>query len=234
MRNGHRGFTLTELTVTLLILALVAQGAWSVFVTFQRAALGVASRAEALETIRTVGWILSEELGGGEEGVDWMGLGDDTVVVRAYRGIALPEEWGIGSEVVVCFRGSRNPNLAKDSLLVLTEDGDWRAISLLGRSPSETGCWDGEEGRRELWEVGGADGGPWLLARLFESGSYHFQGGALRYRQPGGGRQPLTPGIIREGSFHRIPEPSAGLGWEVGLESDRGGGFRMVWAGRVR
>ncbi len=46
-----------------------------------------------------------------------------------------------------------------------------------------------------------------VLARLFERGSYHVSGAALRYRRGRGGRQPLTPevfdtppsGFVKEG-----------------------------------
>jgi hypothetical protein len=34
-----------------------------------------------------------------------------------------------------------------------------------------------------------------VLVRLFERGSYHLSGSALRYRRGGSGRQPLTPEI---------------------------------------
>ena len=35
-----------------------------------------------------------------------------------------------------------------------------------------------------------------LVARIFERGSYHVVGRALRYRRGLGGRQPLTPNVF--------------------------------------
>jgi hypothetical protein len=46
-----------------------------------------------------------------------------------------------------------------------------------------------------------------VLARLFERGSYHLTGSALRYRRGGSGRQPLTPEIW-----------SSSTSWDVALE----------------
>ena len=43
----------------------------------------------------------------------------------------------------------------------------------------------------ELWTIDPPVPGA-LVARIFERGSYHVSGGALRYRRGMGGRQPLT------------------------------------------
>jgi hypothetical protein len=46
-------------------------------------------------------------------------------------------------------------------------------------------------GDPELWSVDPPVPGA-LVVRVFERGSYHVSGGALRYRRGMGGRQPLT------------------------------------------
>lgn len=231
-KAGPRGFTLTETLVTLLLMALVVQGGWSVLATFRRGAEKVSMRAQALESVRTLEWVLSEEVGGGEEGLDWMGGSEDSLVVRAYRGLAEVLEWTGEGEVRVCFRGIRNPNLGKDSILTLSGDGSWTPRALLGRTPDQPECPWNAEGRTERWQVeAGTEG--WILARIFEKGSYHFYRGALRYRQPGGGRQPLTPENIKRGMFKGSAGKELGVAWVADV-AGRSESDSTSWTGVLR
>lgn len=234
-RSGPAGFTVLEALFALSLLGLVLHGGWSVFATFRRAAESAEVSAQGLETVRTVGWILSQELSGGVPGTDWWAGEGDSLGLRAFRGLALARHRTPGGEVVVCYRGVRNPNPEKDSVLVLGSDGNWRARGLAGRSSGAEGCWDGVEGREEIWTVEEPEPQEeWYLARVFERGSYHLADGALRYRSgAGGGRQPLTAPNLREGRFRISPGEVPGLDWHLTLEAGRRGAG-MAWRGRVR
>jgi hypothetical protein len=228
------GFTLIECLITLLLTGVVIQGGWTLFATFRRSGEGVALGAQELESIRTVGWLLSEEFGGGRKGLDWWEGGSDSVVVRAYRGLALVQEWRGGEEVVVCVRGVRGLDPGKDSLLTLGEDGRWEVGMVTDRRWVASTCVSGSPGQVESWRVEAA-GHPWVLARFFEPRSYHFSGGAFRYRRPGGGRQPLTPVNVSVGSFVGSGDSIGGVGWKVEVASPLSREDSTIsWWGRVR
>lgn len=228
------GFSLVEVILALFLMGIVLHGGWSVFATFRRAAESAEKNAQGQETVRTVGWILSQELAGGVPEVDWWTGEGDSLGLRAFRGLALVRNRNPGGEVVVCYRGVRNPNPEKDSLLVLGSDGAWRSRGLGSRSSGAGGCWDGVAGQEEIWTVDElAPGEEWHLARVFERGSYHLANGAFRYRSGSGGRQPLTAPNLREGHFRISPGALQGLDWDLTLESERSGAA-AVWRGRVR
>lgn len=233
-RGNAHGFTVVEALVTLLLLAVVVQGGWAVFSSFRRGAERVALAAQRLETIRTVGWVLSEELSGGRLGQDWWpGGSTDSLSLRAYRGVAWVVESMGESPVRVCYRGIRNPNPEKDSILALGEDGVWFPLALLDRARGASGCAGGGEGWTESWTVE-EEGRGWLLGRIFERGSYHFSQGALRYRRGGGGRQPLTAENLLSGAFHTASGPFGGVDWivEVGVQGVTADS--LPWRGRLR
>lgn len=234
MRRGPaQGFTLVEAIFALLLFGIVVQGGWAVFSNFRLAAERVAMAAQGLETVRTVGWVLSEELSGGRLGQDWWTDSDDSVSLRAYRGVAWVQEWVAEGQVRVCYRGIRNPNPEKDSILTLGEEGIWVPRALTDRARGVSGCAGGDEGWTESWQV--EEGGRgWILARVFEVGSYHLSQGALRYRRPGGGRQPLTVENLIQGSLNPAGGPFGGMDWvvEVGVRGVRSDSF--PWWGRIR
>ena len=219
-----RGFSLLEALVALLGLFLVVQGGWSVLSTLRRTVEAAQEATEGLETVRTVDWILGEELEGERAGTDWRLTGSDSVTLRAFRGLALLRLRKRDGTVLVCYTGIRNPNPEKDSLLVLREGEGWQPLDLQSRVAGEEGCWDGSRGREEAWVVEGEEeDAPWYLARVFERGSYHLADGAFRYRAGGGGRQPLTLPNVQEGGFSQGGIEAGGLFWWLELRSSRGG-----------
>jgi hypothetical protein len=232
-RGPAQGFTLMEALVALLLMGFVIQGGWAVFSNFRTGAERVSLGAQKLETVRTLGWVLSEELSGGRRGQDWWLVSDDSISLRAYRGLAWVQEWETGGRVRVCYRGIRNPNPKKDSLLSLDAEGVWLPRALLDRSRGGPGCAGEGKGWTESGEVE-EGGGDWILARVFEVGSYHFSQGAFRYRSPGGGRRPLTAENLIRGSLRASGGSSVGLDWAVEVGILGSTSDSLPWLGRIR
>ncbi len=223
--GGEHGGLAVELLLALL-LGVVVFGAFAgVAVVSLQSALHLRGRAESLEAARTVWVVLDEELRPGEPGRDWWPTGDgEGVRLRAFRGIARPcgeEEVGSARRTVL-FRGRRAPDPQRDSVLVLGEDGGWRAFHL-ERVESGSGCdpMPGEVVQRWSWD--GAGSSPPLLLRLYESGSYHLADRALRYRRGTGARQPLTPEVF--GGESSLSESASGLRVRLVFPGQGGGGI---------
>lgn len=233
-RIDGRGFTVLELVISLCLLGLILQGGWSVFSSLRKAAEAAEAQAQELETVRTVGWVLSAELAGATANLDWWPGRRDTLGIRAYRGLALFRGRDPEGEVSVCYTGVRLPDPEKDSLLVLGIGGTWRSVDLLKRTGGGSGCWDGNRGRNETWTVEEDESpDPWLLARVFERGSYHLVDGALRYRRGAGGRQPLTPANLEIGRFVLGPGLLPDLSWQLTLVGPEGVSL-STWRGSIR
>ena len=144
--------------------------------------------------------VLGRDLRRGVAGRDWRDPDGDSLPLRVFRG------WGVACAglsarrdvVAVSYRGARAPSPPKDSVLVLT-DGGWVAADLVRRVRTrEHLCPDGLDSATELWTLDRPISGP--LMRVFERGTYHVAGGALRYRRGKGGRQPLTAEVFIESS----------------------------------
>jgi len=237
------GFSVVEALLVILLAAAIIPAAWALLSKQRVVASMLVSRAEALEAVRTLSWILAEEVDGSLEGRDWMAMGEDSIHLRAFRGHALLDSAVPGQETVLaCFRGTRDPVPEKDSVLVLGVDGRWRAHDLLFRAPAFTDCEELiDGGSSERWTLSPNPGAA-VLARVFETGSYHLADGALRYRRGEGGRQPLTPEVIESGRFIGSGAGGNPLAWEITIQSLPVGGAQPspspspagLWKGRVR
>jgi hypothetical protein len=234
------GTSLIEALLVILLLAFVVPAGWTLLAGHRRAGARMVERAEALETVRTVDWILREEVDGSLEGRDWTALDGDSMSLRVFRGHALldPAMPGQGT-VLACYRGARAPSPEKDSVLLLGVDGQWQAHDLLSRTPLSTDCEDlVHGGSSERWTLSPNPDGA-VLARVFETGSYHLADGALRYRRGEGGRQPLTPESMESGRFIGPGEGGNPLAWEIGLRFPAEGPPAIslppasFWRGRV-
>ena len=232
-----KGTSILEALLGLILFSVVVPGAWAILVRSREAGIIVAQRAEGIETVRTIAWLLPTEVSGGRAGIDWWVEAGDSIGLRAFRGLALIEPEPVGVRVVrVCFRGLRSPDPQKDSVLLLLADGGWRAHALEGRTPLGSRCQGLAEGHAERWTLSPDPSGA-LLGRLFERGSYHVADGALRYRRGAGGRQPITPERIESGLLRGAAEGTGRFAWEITLrgpvgvpESPRGFGG-LVWRG---
>ncbi len=225
--HGERGYTLAEALITLILLTILLQAAWSVTAGHTRGAAELVRRSEMLEAVRISGWTLREELKSSRPGTDWL-ADDDSIALRAYRGLAVPCPGASAPGVVVAdWVGVREPEPEKDSLLLLEPDGQWRAYGLnrVARVPPCAG--GGPTLRLELDdpEAGG------YLARVFERGTYHVADAALRYRRGLGGRQPMTPrALAEESGLERL----GGEGVVVHLRANREAGAAAAWAASIR
>ncbi len=151
----------------------------------------LADRAEALEAVRTIWVVIEEEVRPGLAERDWRIDESGALQLRSFQGVGRICESGPSDGWLVAHRGRRRPDPLRDSLLVLGEDGAWRSAPLEASRRGE-GCevLAGEELYHWSWTPSGVRP---VLARNFETGSYHLENRAFRYRRGSGGRQPLTP-----------------------------------------
>ena len=159
-----------------------------------RSGLRLSARQDALLSLRTVRHVLRRELGHADPGRDWSVAGD-SLSIRAFRGTGLVcPELPSSTGSVVAYRGERAPDPSKDSVEVTYSNGLVRHSDLtwVGSATGSCGTPDPSE-VASLWRTDPPFGEGAVLARVFERGSYHLSGAALRYRRGGGGRQPLTP-----------------------------------------
>jgi hypothetical protein len=200
MSRRRSGVTVVEALVSLLLgLAMVSLG-WSALARQRTVASTLKAEMDLLSARRLTALVIGKELRAGVRGRDWIGPVADSLPLRAFRG------WGpvcrLGTEpggIVVAYRGERAANPAKDSVLILTASG-WRRTDLTGRAVGPRSCALDLGGDSEVWTVDPPVGGA-LVARVFERGSYHISGGALRYRRGRGGRQPLTLDVFDDESI---------------------------------
>ena len=175
----------------LLGLALVGLG-WRVLSRQRLVARRLVHQMDVLSARRVAATVLGRDLRRGVAGRDWPDPAGDSLPLRAFRG------WGLScgaasarpSSIVVAYRGERSPSPVKDSVLMLGAGG-WMPADLVGRARGAGApCSDGLDFQSEVWQVDPPVSGSVVL--VFERGSYHLAGGALRYRRGKGGRQPLT------------------------------------------
>ncbi|MGH6918133.1 MAG: hypothetical protein ACREJ0_10555, partial [Geminicoccaceae bacterium] len=143
----------------------------------------------------------------------------DSAAFRTFRGVG--QVCGVsGAVATIAYRGLRDPDPAKDSVLIASVFPE-RAAALASYGPGASSCVIA--GSALLFDVRlVADSlalGDAIL--LYETGSYHLSGGALRYRAPGGTRQPITADVLSGGGFALMlrPPPAAAetLAVELGM-----------------
>jgi hypothetical protein len=215
--SGVSGTSFLEALVALALISLLVPAIWATLARQRSAGTRMVAKAEALEGIRVVSWVLPRELELGSERRDWM-ASEDTLALRAFRGFAVADSVGTTPrDHWVCFAGVRAPDPRKDSVLALLPSGLWIGAELVHRRKTDAPCsGTGPDGGVEFWSVSEASG-PALAFRLFERGSYHLTGGALRYRRGEGGRQPLTSEFLETGNFLPGQDSLGDLQWRLGL-----------------
>lgn len=149
-------------------------------------------RVRALEAVRTARTVLDAELRSLAPS-DLVALGRDSIRIRAMRGSGIICGSDSGA-VVVRYRGVRAPDPAKDSLLIIrtgVPDSVY-AVEATGRDPA---CPYGL--RLTLDRTPPGNG----VALVFETGTYHLSGGAVRFRRGAAGRQPMTETVLDSAWF---------------------------------
>jgi hypothetical protein len=218
LRGSRRGSGTVEVLVCLLLMALVVQLSWSLLASARATTSRLIQRSEALDAER-LGWhVLSREVGAGVPSRDWTVESARVLPLRAFRGLAeVCAQHASADGALVRYDGMRLPEPAKDSLLALSDQGEWLALRLTSRSPSSLECpaWPGAAVERWSWEP--AQTGV-VLARVFERGSYHLEDRAIRYRTGDGGRQPLSEERLESGSAFLVS--AAGLDLHLRLRVD--------------
>lgn len=225
-----RGSGLMEGVLALVVLTVLVQVGLGVLSRQRRAADTLVEWDEAVQAVAIARWVLADELRAGVAGRDWSTPLSDSLGLRAFRGTALVCPSGpVAGRILVHYRGVRLPEAEKDSVLLLDGGGGWHAAALAGREAASEACPGAPRPETEWWTLSELPARVGPVARLFERGSYHVAGGALRYRRGMGGRQPLTAPVLGPSSGLR-PAGSAGVVVElrVGSGSDTG----PAWGGR--
>ena len=232
--GSRRGASVPEAVVALLVGLLVVHLALRTVEEMRSAQARLAKRTDALVALRVGRYVVRSELRVGLRGRDWV-LSDESLSLRAFRGTAtVCPIRPAPDELLVRYRGTRSPDPAKDSLLLLTARGGAEVRALAGMGAPAGSCAAAGAGALAQWRLDREPAADVVLARLFERGSYHLAGSALRYERGLSGRQPLTPEVWSHPSttwtlsaerlgVRLVPrDADAGAGWS---------GF-LAWASR--
>lgn len=218
-RSPNRpGTSLAELVVAMTLLAVIGTMVVALLRTESRLAGHSADRAETLDAMRTAAAIFAAELRPVEPGADLHGIDVDALALRVFRGAGVV--CGIaGDDLLVRYRGLRQPDPAKDSVVVVTAAEGEHAEVLGSAITGQGGCATRDGETVVQLKLGGAAQpleGDLLL--VFEAGSYHLDA-AFRYRRGSSGRQPITAEVFTEASrfvaWPHTTDETAGVGLEL-------------------
>lgn len=195
MSTRPRGASLVELVIVLGLFSLVL-GGLARFVAGQgriaRTQLEATRFAEAVRASRVV-------FQGEVRAIsshDITATGPDSVRLRAFRGGGAVCS-ASGASLGVLYRGHRQPDPTKDSVVVITALGEeFRAVEEV----AGTGC--GGDGILIVLDAATVPDPAFVL--IYETGAYHLANGALRYRRGESGRQPLVEAILRTTPFRLL------------------------------
>lgn len=228
--SRRAGFTLVETLVALLVGMLVVGLSLELLVRARSAQRSLSERAEALATLRIVRHVLRTELRVAAPGRDFSPPSDDSLAMRVFRGVgAVCPDRPSADEVLVSYAGLRAPDAEKDSVLFLTTEGAWWPVRLEASGPTSLACGAAAEVPVQRWRLSEEPPAGVVLARIFERGSYHLSGGAVRYRRGAGGRQPLTPEVVDERLSRFVHGASL-----LALELVPAAGPPVAWRGFLR
>lgn len=204
------GFSLAELLVSAAASSLLLAALCALIVAQTRAIRLHLDRGRLAEALRVPSLVFAGELPLLVPAVDLGGVTGEMVALRAFRGLGLPCAIE-GHDVLLRYAGLRQPEPAKDSVLVVAEAGAEDVRPLAGSGGGGAAQCEPREGERILrWRLPGAALPAEAVLLLFESGSYHLTAEAFRYRRGSSGRQPLTESILDdEGSGFRLLDPGS-------------------------
>lgn len=221
--RGRRGHTLPELLVATVLSALICSALAAAVMGGERLARSHGWRVQVGEALRVAEAALGGDLRVVDPAADLRAIGEDSIVLRVFRGAGVVCASG-GGTVTVRYRGLRAAEPEKDSVLVIDDAGAGVAAPLIAVQAAGGECTAraGESLRRWTLEEPAPPG---TLLLVFETGGYHLADGALRYRRGESGRQPLTAELldVRRSGFH--PSLSGGGGpaqpaWTSSIEGE--------------
>ena len=157
--KGHRGFTLAELLIALVVMGLVAAALARMFITQQRLTVAQVEQASMQANVRTGTLILANELRelatGVSGGMDIQGFNATTLTYRAMRSMALACRVTLTRVYVrtTPIFGARPITATRDSMLLFVEhdpatsaDDEWVSLPITGIVAST--CLDGSPALR--------------------------------------------------------------------------------------
>lgn len=219
MRNeaARAGISLVEVLAVMTLIGLLLALVVGVCRAQLRLARATAERAMRSEAVRTTAMVLSGEARRMTR-ADVRALSDDSIAVRAFRGSGIPcGVWAGG--IVVRYAGDRLPDPAKDSVLVIGTALPTALVMLDSRlATSSCPALAGESVLE--WRLGGSAPAASLIL-LFESGSYHLSGRALRYRTGAAGRQPLTAEALHDAGSRFTSIDDHALRFDIAVDGIR-------------
>jgi hypothetical protein len=200
--RGRQGFALLEVLVAAVLGTIVVALAVVLLQTQSILAREATMRSERNDAMRSTFAILSAELRNITP-ADVRAIARDSVVTRIFRGLAIICGFN-RPDVFIRYHGLRLPDPAKDSALQV---GPENVVALAPVRTDSSACPRnaGEQVLAINWAAEPRIGAAWLI---FESGGYHLDTHALRYRQGGATRQPITNEVLddRLSAFHPVAD----------------------------
>ena len=213
------GYSAIELLIALLLGGLVSSAAIALLHGQSRLAHSMSDSADAAEALRTATQVLTAETRWLTPALDVRAIAPDSLSLRALRGsgvvCALDPAYG----GIVRYRGLRDPDPSKDSVLIERGANTELSALVLGVVTAGSVC-------DSVPAIKLAVNQPLVIGDVvivFESGNYYLSGGALRYRLGAGGRQPVTAAVLDDArsAFNNAP---GAWGAQLGLQAQRGRG----------
>jgi hypothetical protein len=194
MMRARAGMALTEVLVAAVLSGVVLASSALLLSGQSRLARSITERSERNDAARSVLMILHSELNALLPEQDLRAVARDSIASRIFRGVAVVCGFRSGW-IYARYRGLRMPDPAKDSVVQL---GIENAAAFASASVSDDACphTSSEHVIALSWRVAPPlIGSIWLV---FESGSYHLNANALRYRRGLESRQPITNEVIND------------------------------------
>ena len=190
MMQPRAGAALLEVLVAAAVSSILLGIAIVLLETQGAAARSISLRSEQNDATRSAFAALRAELRE-LRGADIHAIARDSIASRIFRGLAVVCGFNSG-DVFVRYQGLRLPVPAKDSALQL---GPENAVAIALVRTDTTACTrrTGEQVLALRWSAPPRVGSAWLI---FETGSYHINANALRYREAGSTRQPITNAVF--------------------------------------
>lgn len=189
--TARNGYGLVEAVVAVVLCALLAALFAVLLRDAARAAHHAGATADAADAVRTAAVLLSAELRPLDPHEDVGSAARDSLALRAFRGLGILCDPATST---FRYRGLRNPDPSKDSVIVLGAGRD--SVVALAAATAGSGCTTLPGERLQRLTTTPALSADAAAGVVFEAGSYHLSSNALRYRPGRGGRQPLTADVL--------------------------------------